>query len=213
MDRPEKLAVVNIIRGPVVIATGLIMGNKMTDTDTLNRDRITLRALDKGDLHRFRAIRLSALQLAPQAFGSSFEEENAYSDSVFARRLEQVNGNVIFGAFDGENLLGIAGHHRHERKSERHRGTLVSVYVTPEARGFNLGKALVQEVIEHAAAHVVILDAKVVASNDPAKRIYHALGFKTYGVEVKSLFVQGQYLDQELLYIDFSDPAWNLVLG
>jgi len=189
------------------------MANKMTDTDTLSREQITLRALDKGDLHRFRAIRLSALQLAPQAFGSNFEEENAYSDSVFARRLEQVNGNVIFGAFDGENLLGIAGHHRHERKSERHRGTLVSVYVIPQARGIDLGTALVEKVIEHAKQHVVILDAKVVATNEAAKRIYHALGFKTYGVEVKSLLVQGQYLDQELLYIDFSDPAWKLNLG
>lgn len=189
------------------------MGNEMIDIQPLSRDRVTLRALDKGDLHRFRAIRLSALQLAPQAFGSNFEEENAYSDSMFARRLEQINGNVIFGAFDGEHLLGIAGHHRHERKSEQHRGSLVSVYVAEEARGINLGKALVQKVVEHAAAHVVILDAKVVTINEAAKRIYHSVGFKAYGVEVKSLLVQGQYLDQELLFIDFSDPAWKLNLG
>ena len=185
----------------------------MTDIYAVARERVVVRALDKGDLHRFRAIRLSALQLAPQAFGSTFEEENAYSDSVFARRLEQVNGNVIFGAFDGENLMGIAGLFRHERRSERHRGTLVSVYVAPEARGLRLGRALVGQIIEHAAEHVVILDAKVVATNEPAKRIYYELGFKSYGVEPKSLYVQGQYLDQELLYIDFSDPAWKLNLG
>ncbi|MCY1376621.1 hypothetical protein D9M69_641280 [compost metagenome] len=76
-----------------------------------------------------------------------------------------------------------------------------------------LGKALVGRIIEHAAQHVVILDAKVVATNEPAKRIYYGLGFKSYGVERKSLYVQGQYLDQELLYIDFSDPAWKLNLG
>jgi RimJ/RimL family protein N-acetyltransferase len=64
-------------------------------------------------------------------------------------------------------------------------------------------------VIEHSAAQVVLLDAKVVSTNEPAKRIYHALGFKTYGLEPKSLFVQGQYLDQELLYIDFSEPVWK----
>lgn len=185
----------------------------MNDIYAITRERVEVRALDKGDLHRFRAIRLSALQLAPQAFGSTFEEENAYSESVFARRLEQMNGNVIFGAFHGENLMGIAGMFRHERKSERHRGTLVSVYVAPEARGLHLGKALVQHVIEHAAQHVVILDAKVVATNEPAKRIYDELGFKSYGLERKSLYVQGQYLDQELLYIDFSDPAWKLNLS
>jgi len=185
----------------------------MNDNHGSAPEKIVLRALDKGDLHRYRAIRLSALSRAPLAFGSSFEEENAYSDSVFARRLEQVNGNIIFGAFDGENLLGTAGVFRHERKSERHRGTLWGVYVAPEARGLELGKALVQKVIEHAAAHVIVLDAKVVATNEPAKRIYEALGFKTYGTEPKSLFVQGQYLDQELLYIDFSDPVWKDKIG
>ncbi|GAA5543568.1 MULTISPECIES: GNAT family N-acetyltransferase [Brucella] len=185
----------------------------MNDKHGSAPEKIVLRALDKGDLHRYRAIRLSALSRAPLAFGSSFEEENAYSDSVFARRLEQVNGNIIFGAFDGENLLGTAGVFRHERKSERHRGTLWGVYVAPEARGLELGKALVQKVIEHAAAHVIVLDAKVVATNEPAKRIYEALGFKTYGTEPKSLFVQGQYLDQELLYIDFSDAVWKDKIG
>jgi len=180
----------------------------MMDTHAIARDRIVVRALEKGDLHRYRAIRLSALQRAPMAFGSSFEEENAYSDSVFARRLEQVNGNVVFGAFDGENLLGTAGMFRHDRRSERHRGTLWGVYVAPEARGLQLGKALVGKVIDHVATQVV-LDAKVVATNEAAKRVYYALGFKTYGVEPKSLYVQGQYLDQELIYIDFTDPERN----
>ncbi|WP_420961537.1 GNAT family N-acetyltransferase [Brucella sp. IR073] len=176
---------------------------------SIARDTIIVRALGMGDLHRYRAIRLSALQRAPMAFGSTFEEENAYSDAVFARRLEQVDGNVIFGAFDGENLLGIAAHHRRERRTERHRGTLVSVYVVPEARGLELGKALVQQIIDHAAKHVVVLEAKVVATNEPAKRVYHTLGFKTYGVERKSLYVQGQYLDQDLIQIDFTDPEWK----
>jgi ribosomal protein S18 acetylase RimI-like enzyme len=181
----------------------------MEATGTIARDAVTVRALGLDDLHRYRAIRLSALQRAPMSFGSTFEEENAYSDAVFARRLEQVDGNVVFGAFDGENLLGIAAHHRHERRTERHRGTLVSVYVVPKARGLELGKALVQAVIDHAARHVVVLDAKVVATNEAAKRIYYALGFKTYGLERKSLYVGGQYLDQELIQIDFSDPAWK----
>ncbi len=182
------------------------------DTHAIAREKIVVRALEKGDLHRYRAIRLSALQRAPMAFGSSFEEENAYSDSVLARRLEQVDGNVVFGAFDGESLLGTAGLFRHDRKSERHRGTLWGL-CGPEARGLELGKALVSKVIDHAAKQVLVLDAKVVATNEAAKRVYYALGFKTYGVEPKSLYVQGQYLDQELIYIDFTDPVWKDKLG
>jgi len=173
------------------------------------RERIELRPLGMGDLHRYRALRLSGLQLAPTAFGSNFEEEIAYSDCVLQRRLEQVIGNVVFGAFDSETLLGIAGMFRHDRRSERHRGTLWGVYVAPEARGLRLARALVEKVIDHAARHVVVLDAKVVATNEAAKRVYDALGFRTYGVEPKSLFVQGQYLDQNLLFIDFTDPVWS----
>ncbi|MEE9043926.1 GNAT family N-acetyltransferase [Brucella melitensis] len=185
----------------------------MNDICTIARDKVVVRALEKADLQRYRAIRLNALQRAPMSFGSTFEEENAYSDTIFARRLEQVDGNAIFGAFHGEELLGIAGHHRHERRTERHRGTLASVYVEPQARGLKLGEALVQKVIDHAARHVVVLDARVVATNEAAKRIYYALGFKTCGVERKALLVQGQYLDQELIYIDFSDLAWKDKLG
>ncbi len=76
-----------------------------------------------------------------------------------------------------------------------------------------MGKALVSKVIDHAAKQVVVLDAKVVATNEAAKRVYYALGFKTFGVEPKSLYVQGQYLDQELIYIDFTDPVWKDKLG
>lgn len=122
----------------------------MNDICTIARDKVVVRALEKADLQRYRAIRLNALQRAPMSFGSTFEEENAYSDTIFARRLEQVDGNAIFGAFHGEELLGIAGHHRHERRTERHRGTLASVYVEPQARGLKLGEALVQKVIDHA---------------------------------------------------------------
>lgn len=171
-------------------------------------ERRELRALNQGDLHRYKALRLSALQRSPMAFGSLFAEENAYSDHVFARRLEQTSGNVVFGAFDGELIVGTAGMFVHERTSERHRGTLCGVYVAPEARGLGLGRALVERVIAHAEAHVVILDAKVVASNAPATRIYHALGFRQYGLEKKSLHIQGQFLDQELLAIDFTDAEW-----
>ena len=150
----------------------------MMDIQAVARDRVAVRALEKGDLHRYRAIRLSALQRAPMAF-------------------------------DGENLLGTAGMFRHDRRSERHRGTLWGVYVASEARGLKLGKALVGKVIDHAATQVIILDAKVVTTNEAAKRVYYTLGFKTFGVEPKSLYVQGQYLDQELIYIDFTDPERN----
>lgn len=178
----------------------------MNKEHDIRPEQLLLRPLLQSDVQAYKTVRLSGLQLSPLSFGTSFEEENVHSDAFFARRLEQVNGNVVFGAFNGSTLLGTAGMFRHERKAERHRGTLWGVYVMPEARGHQLGWALVERIVDHAARHVDILDAKVVTTNDVAKQIYSALSFKTYGVEVKSLFMQGQYLDQDLLFIDFTDP-------
>ena len=180
----------------------------MNDVPIAHGGEIVLRPLDTGDLRLYRALRLRALQDAPKAFGSSFEEESTYPDEVFARRLIQANGNIFFGAFKDGELVGTAGVYRHERRSEQHRGTMVGVYVARQARGLRLATALVQKIIDHAEEHFVVLDAKVVATNESAKRIYHALGFRTYGVEPKSFVVAGEYLDEELIAIDFSDPAW-----
>ncbi len=171
---------------------------------------ITIRPLVKSDLALYKALRLSALQLSPLAFGSNFAEENAYSDAVWLQRMEQVGSNIVFGAFDGDQLVGTAGLFAHPRLSERHRGTLWGVYVAPEARGLNLGEQLVQAVIDHAAKRFLVLDARVVATNNYAGDVYRKLGFVTYGVEKKSLYVQGQFLDQELIAIDFTDPQWAL---
>lgn len=181
----------------------------MNNIHIAGQAEIVLRPLDEGDLHPYRTLRLHALKHAPKAFGTSFEEESAYADTVFARRLIQANGNVSFGAFKDGDLVGIAGVYRHERRSQQHRGTMVGVfYVAPRARGLQLGTALVQKIVDHAAKHFIVLDARVVTTNTPAKRIYHALGFRTYGVESKSLYVEGEYLDEELIAIDFSAPAW-----
>lgn len=173
-------------------------------------NNITIRPLVKSDLALYKALRLSALQLSPLAFGSNFAEENAYSDAVWLQRMEQVGSNIVFGAFDGDQLVGTAGVFAHPRLSERHRGTLWGVYVAPEARGLNLGEQLVQAVIDHAAKRFLVLDARVVATNNYAGDVYRKLGFVTYGVEKKSLYVQGQFLDQELIAIDFTDPQWAL---
>lgn len=169
---------------------------------------IIIKPLDSTNLQAYKALRLRALQLSPLVFGSNFAEENAYSDAVWLQRIEAVGSNVVFGAFEGDALVGTAGVFMHSRLSERHRGTLWGVYVAPEARGLKLGEQLVQAIIDHAVKRFLILDAKVVATNNYARKVYEKLGFVTYGLEKKSLYIQGQFLDQELIAIDFTEPQW-----
>ncbi|MFK4825360.1 GNAT family N-acetyltransferase [Paenochrobactrum sp. BZR 588] len=184
---------------------------KTTDAAALQarRDRIIVRVLTPNDVQAYKAVRIHALKNSPLTFGSSYMQESGYSDEVFAHRIRHEGGNAVFGAFDGDTLLGAAGVFVHERWSEKHRGTLWGVYVMPQARGLGLGRLLVEHVIRYAEKHVVVLDAKVVASNDYARRIYYDLGFEKYGLEKKSFCIEGQFQDQELIFIDFSSAEWR----
>ena len=67
---------------------------------------IFLRRLGRNDAGPYRELRLLALQLHPEAFGSSFEEESSLSENAFAERLDD---GLVFGAWSAEQLVGCAG--------------------------------------------------------------------------------------------------------
>ena len=74
-------------------------------------------------------------------------------------------------------------------------------------RGHGLGRALVKAVIDHARAHVVLLQAAVGVANAPALRLYASLGFRHYGREDKALLVDGVFVDEALIVLDFAADA------
>ncbi|MGH6761219.1 MAG: GNAT family N-acetyltransferase [Phyllobacterium sp.] len=166
---------------------------------------VHIRPLGVGDVKAFRELRLAAMQREPAAFGSSYEEEAACPDEFFAARLHRNHGSVVYGAFKGAELVGMAGMYVLDRRASLHRGTLWGVFVDAGMRAGGVGEMLVRAVIDHAAQTVIILDAKVVSTNDKARRLYRRLGFLPYGTEVKSLRIGGAFYDQELLAIDFSE--------
>ena len=49
-----------------------------------------MRQLGAGDAAAFRALRLEALRLHPEAFGAAWEEEAALDDAAFAARLMEL---------------------------------------------------------------------------------------------------------------------------
>jgi RimJ/RimL family protein N-acetyltransferase len=165
----------------------------------------TIRPLAAADAPRYRALRLSALAEAPQAFGASYEDEAARSLDMIARRLDAGPTNCVFGAFAGSNLIGTAGFIVPDSSAKsRHKGLLVGVHVAPGHRGRAIGRALVAAVIDHARRHVVLLQAAVGTANAPALRLYENLGFQHYGLETKALLVDGVYIDEALIVLDLS---------
>jgi RimJ/RimL family protein N-acetyltransferase len=163
---------------------------------------ILIRALHSADASAFRALRLKALVNAPEAFGASYEEEVSLPLETIQSRLSTSAPNVVFGAFAEGALIGMAGFAIHERIKARHKGVMWGVFVEPDWRGRSIAKALVRRVIDHASQHVIMLEAAVGLRNEGARRTYHALGFKPYGIQRKALRVGDQFHDEELLSIE-----------
>jgi ribosomal protein S18 acetylase RimI-like enzyme len=111
--------------------------------------------------------------------------------------------DIVFGAFDGTTLVGKAGFMVEKGLKERHKGFMCGVYVAPSWRGRGIAERLVQAILEHAERHVLVLRSAVTASNANAARLYHKLGFETYGVGPLALRVGGRYVDDELIAIRF----------
>jgi ribosomal protein S18 acetylase RimI-like enzyme len=161
-----------------------------------------VRRLPPGDAALYREIRLEALTQAPEAFGSTFEAESGQPLRWFADRLDTA---AVFGAFDGAELLGIAGLYIQQGRKHAHKGTLWTMYVRPSARRMGVGRRLVEAVIEHARRHVELIQLSVVSGNDEARRLYASLGFVEYGIETDALKADEQYWDEVLMAKPLSD--------
>jgi ribosomal protein S18 acetylase RimI-like enzyme len=161
--------------------------------------QIQIRRLAPADAALYRDIRLEGLQCDPQAFGSTFEAENARPLAFFADRI---GGSTTFGACDGAELVGIAGLLIPEGQKEAHKGRLVGMYVRPSVRRCGVGRRLVEAIVEFARRRVELIQLAVVSENQPARRLYARLGFVEYGIEKKALKHDGRYYDEILMAKD-----------
>jgi len=160
-----------------------------------------IRRLETLDAAVYRDIRLEALQRNPEAFGSTFEFENAQPLSWFEASLGRA---AIFGGFAGVTLGGMVGFAAQESSKRAHKALLWGMYVRAFARNTGLGKRLVGAVLDHARGRVEMVQLTVVSENEAARRLYRAMGFVEYGYEKRALKQDGRYYD-DVLMVDFLD--------
>jgi RimJ/RimL family protein N-acetyltransferase len=160
------------------------------------RAPFAIRPLRPDQADSYRDIRLEALRLHPEAFGSSLETEAAEPLGFFAGRL---TANTVFAGVSGDTLLGTAGFMPQTGAKRAHKAMLWGMYVRAAARGTGLSKALVQAVLDHARGRAELIQLSVVSENTVARRLYEAFGFEPYGIEVRALKVDGRYLDDVLM--------------
>jgi ribosomal protein S18 acetylase RimI-like enzyme len=159
-----------------------------------------IRRLTQSDLPDYRPLRLTALRDHPEAFGSSFEEEQCDTPETHMSRLIARPPGATLGAFVTERLVGTACVMVSPRIKQRHKGHVLAVYVAPEWRGTGLARGLLDDVIGHAReAGLLALTLSVTIGNEPARRLYLRAGFRTYGIEPRSLRIGGELHDEELM--------------
>src|SRR5215475_14942332 len=159
-------------------------------------DEIEIRRLAQNDAVLYRGIRLEALQASPEAFGSTFEVENAQPLSWFSDRL---GGSAVLGAFRNTELVAIACFAVQQGQKRAHKGILWGMYVRPAARKASVGRRLVEAICNLARQQVELIQLTVVRDNEQARRLYTRLGFLEYGVEKNGLKQDGRYYDQVLM--------------
>jgi len=167
-------------------------------------DMMEIRILNKSDAQLYQEVRLSALQINPEAFGSTYEREVNFSLDTVAERLETTNDKFVLGAFNENNLLvGIVTFMRESNMKTSHKGNVFGMYVAPEGRGQGVGKLLMRKLIDRAKSCEGLEQIKltVVSDNISAKKLYMSLGFKVYGVERNALKFNGLYCDEDLMVL------------
>ena len=162
---------------------------------------VAIRRLTPADAPAYRVLRLRALREHPEAFTSSFEEEAAkpmdWSEQRLAASPQRAH-DVFLGALQGGALVGMVGLQGRYRPKERHNATVVGMYVAPQAGGQGVGRALMRDLLLHAAACEGLeqLDLTVTAGNDRAQALYAHCGFTVFGVLRRAIKLHGQYHDK-----------------
>ncbi|MEK8032260.1 GNAT family N-acetyltransferase [Ideonella sp. DXS29W] len=157
----------------------------------------SIRRLRPDDAAAFQALRLRGLLECPTAFASSYAEEAGEAVSAVAERLAAdvaaPGASGVYGAWQGEALVAVAGLARERMAKLSHKAMLWGMYVAPEARRYGIAQALLQHVLAQAAAEPGLTQVMlgVHAGNAAAIALYRSVGFVGWGTEPAAACVDG----------------------
>ncbi|MGG7573942.1 GNAT family N-acetyltransferase [Streptomyces sirii] len=136
---------------------------------------ITVRPLEPDDWALYRAVRLAALADAPEAFGSTLGREQAFAEGDWRERLTCRSQFLTEDDGGACGLIGIV-------PTDPGAADLVSMWVSPAARGRGAGDLLVREALRWAGDHGhPQVHLWVTEGNTPAEHLYTRHGFQRTG--------------------------------
>jgi ribosomal protein S18 acetylase RimI-like enzyme len=139
---------------------------------------VEIREVSPADWETMRDVRLTALRETPDAFGSTYAREAAFSEEQWRARISSRSVTYLAYLADGAaEAAGIAGVYVVDGTAD-----LVSMWVRPSARGQKAGEALVTACADWARDHGHDeMFLWVTESNAPARRLYERCGFTPTG--------------------------------
>jgi ribosomal protein S18 acetylase RimI-like enzyme len=169
---------------------------------------MNIRKLRERDAEALWWLRLRALETDPVSFAESPEELKRTTVEKYASRLGSGGAeSFVIGAFDGEQLVGMTGFYRDAFLKRRHIGHIWGVFVSPEARGKGVGRALLAAVVKQAKALPGLRSVRlmVAVTQEAARHLYKEAGFRVFGTEPWSLKIGEQYVDENHMTLEFED--------
>ena len=161
-----------------------------------------IRRLEVPDAPVYRAFRLRGLREHADAFTSSFEEVSRQALADFEKRLAATSNEKLWGAFVDGEMAGMVGLSRETRLKNRHKATLVGMYVAPEYAGRGIGRALVATLLQDArASGIELVILTVTDSNRQAIALYEKTGFLSFGTEPDAIRVNGTSFGKTHMYL------------
>ncbi|MBJ7313683.1 GNAT family N-acetyltransferase [Rugamonas sp. CCM 8940] len=136
-------------------------------------------ALLVDDVDAFHALRLAGMREKPEAFRTSYAEEAALPPVHRQQRLLHTPHQRMFGAWDGETLVGMVGLKREPIAVRHDRANLWGVYVAPRARGAGVARGLIEAALDYARALPELRRVTLMVNMDnaAARALYAKLGF------------------------------------
>ena len=165
-------------------------------------DEVSVRALGGDDWQTYQQIRLAALQDAPEAFASSYEEERDYDEAFWRLRVGR-SARLI--ATVGDEPVGIAsvGQAREHDVAE-----LFGMWVQPDWRGKGVAWALTQAAAQHAkGAGQRAVKLWVSTDNGRAVAFFSSAGFRPAD-ERRQMTNDADTEELAMLLPVGDDPGW-----
>jgi GNAT superfamily N-acetyltransferase len=145
-------------------------------SEPLDVRELEVRVLGEDDWATWRDIRLRALQDSPDAFGSTYARERAYSEQEWRGHLDDPDDVTVLVQHRGRPVATGGGYQ--DRPGLLH---VIAMWVDPSVRGQGVGHLVLDAVRRWGEQRGLGLHLDVAQGNAGARRSYERYGFVATG--------------------------------